>query len=65
MTIQKNNNMKEKNTGMPINQDEIYHYLKDIRRIKVMSPVREKELAIKMKSEDTPESEKRRRSGGC
>ncbi len=60
MTIQKNNNMKEKNTGMPINQDEIYHYLKDIRRIKVMSPVREKELAIKMKSEDTPESEKRR-----
>jgi RNA polymerase primary sigma factor len=60
MIIQKNNNMKEKNTGMPINQDEIYHYLKDIRRIKVMSPVREKELAIKMKSEDTPNSEKRR-----
>ena len=60
MTIQKNNNMKEKNTGMPINQDEIYHYLKDIRRIKVMSPVREKELAVKMKSDDTPESEKRR-----
>jgi RNA polymerase primary sigma factor len=60
MTIQKNNNMKEKNTGMPINQDEIYHYLKDIRRIKVMSPVREKELAVKMKSDDTPESEKRK-----
>lgn len=60
MTIQKNYNMKEKNTGMPINQDEIYHYLKDIRRIKVMSPVREKELAVKMKSDDTPESEKRR-----
>jgi RNA polymerase primary sigma factor len=52
--------MKEKNTGMPINQDEIYHYLKDIRRIKVMSPVREKELAVKMKSDDTPESEKRK-----
>ena len=44
--------MKEKNTGMPINQDEIYHYLKDIRRIKVMSPVREKELAVKMKSDE-------------
>ncbi len=25
--------MKEKNTGVPINQDEIYHYLKDIRKI--------------------------------
>lgn len=60
MTTQKNNNMKDKNSGIPINQDEIYHYLKDIRKIKVMSPVREKELAIKMKSEDTPESERKR-----
>ena len=44
--------MREKNTGVPINQDEIYHYLKDIRKIKVMTPDREKELAVKMKSEE-------------
>jgi len=37
--------MKEKNSTIPINQDEIQHYLKDIRRIKVMTPEREKELA--------------------
>ena len=46
--------MKEKNSGIPINQEEIQHYLKDIRRIKVMTPDREKELAVKMKSDDTP-----------
>jgi len=60
MTIQKRSNMKEKSTGVPINQDEIYHYLKDIRRIKVMTPEREKELAVKMKSEDTPMSERKK-----
>ena len=42
--------MKEKNAGIPINQEEIQHYLKDIRRIKVMTPEREKELAVMMKS---------------
>jgi RNA polymerase primary sigma factor len=52
--------MKDKNLGIPINQEEIQHYLKDIRRIKVMTPDREKELAIKMKSEDTPERERKR-----
>ena len=52
--------MKEKNAGAPINQEEIYHYLKDIRKIKVMTPDREKELAIKMKSETTTESERRK-----
>jgi len=30
--------MKDKNTGIPINQEEIQYYLKDIRKIKVMSP---------------------------
>ena len=29
--------MKDKNTGAPINQEEISHYLKDIRKIKVMT----------------------------
>ena len=33
--------MKEK-AGMPINQEEITHYLKDIRKIKVMTPDRER-----------------------
>jgi RNA polymerase primary sigma factor len=42
--------MKEKNTGIPINQEEIQVYLKDIRKIKVMTPEREKELAELMKS---------------
>jgi RNA polymerase primary sigma factor len=42
--------MKDKNSGIPINQEEIQHYLKDIRKIKVMTPEREKELAEMMKS---------------
>ena len=42
--------MKNKNTGIPINQEKIQQYLKDIRRIKVMTPQREKELAEMMKS---------------
>jgi RNA polymerase primary sigma factor len=42
--------MKEKNSGIPINQEEIQHYLKDIRKKKVMTPQREKELAELMKS---------------
>jgi len=37
--------MKEKNTLIGINQEEILHYLKDVRKIKVMTPEREKELA--------------------
>ncbi len=45
--------MKDKNTGMPINQEEIQHYLKDIRRIKVMTPDREKELSKIMLSPET------------
>jgi RNA polymerase primary sigma factor len=44
--------MKDKNTGAPINQDEIYHYLKDIRKIKVMTAERERLLAARMKSND-------------
>lgn len=50
--------MKDKNLGIPINQEEIQHYLKDIRRIKVMTPEREKELAVKMKTDDTPKRER-------
>lgn len=42
--------MKDKNTSAPINQEEIQFYLKDIRKIKVMTPERERELAKLMKS---------------
>jgi RNA polymerase primary sigma factor len=42
--------MKEKNSSIPINQEEIQHYLKDIRKIKVMTPERERELAKMIQS---------------
>jgi RNA polymerase primary sigma factor len=52
--------MKDKNLGIPINQDEVYHYLKDIRKIKVMTPDRERELAVKMKSNEISEKERKK-----
>ena len=50
--------MKEKSV-IPINQDEINSYLKDIRKIKVMTPERERELAEKMLSGKLSFQEKR------
>ena len=50
--------MKEK-SSIPINQEEIAGYLKDIRRIRVMTPDREKELAKRMLSPDITEKEKK------
>ena len=50
--------MKDKNTGLPINQDEIQFYLKDIRKIKVMTPEREKELSKIMTSETVTQEQK-------
>jgi RNA polymerase primary sigma factor len=50
--------MKDKNKGIPINQEEIQTYLKDIRKIKVMTPIREKELSELMKSNSLSEKEK-------
>jgi len=50
--------MKDKNKGIPINQEEIQNYLKDIRKIKVMTPTREKELSQMMKSGSLSEKEK-------
>lgn len=41
--------MREK-SSIPINQEEISHYLKDIRKLKVMTPERERELAERMLS---------------
>ncbi len=45
--------------GTPINQSEISHYLKDLRKLKVMTPDRERELAERMMSDDLTEKEKK------
>ena len=37
--------MKDKNLNIPINQEEVATYLKDIRKIKVMTAERERELS--------------------
>ena len=50
--------MKEKST-IPINQEEIAGYLKDIRKLRVMTPEREKELAERMLSGTVTEMEKK------
>ena len=50
--------MKEK-SSIPINQEEISHYLKDIRKIRVMTPERERELAERMLSGVLTEQEKK------
>ena len=52
--------MKDKNTSSPINQEEIQSYLKDIRKIRVMTPEREKELSAQMKSGRLSEPEKKK-----
>jgi RNA polymerase primary sigma factor len=52
--------MKEKNHTITINQEEISSYLKDIRKLKVMTPERERELAKRMLSDDITLSEKER-----
>ena len=41
----KNNNKENDMNTSPLNQDEIQMYLRDIRKIKVMTPEREKELS--------------------
>jgi len=52
------NFMKDKNLSIPINQEEISTYLKDIRKLKVMTPERERELSEKICSNQISESEK-------
>lgn len=51
------NKSKNENMSSPINQDEIQMYLKDIRKIKVMTPEREKELAELIANEDITDIE--------
>ena len=50
--------MKEKST-IPINQEEIASYLKDIRKLRVMTPERERELADMMLSPTTTEFQRK------
>ena len=50
--------MKEKST-IPINQEEIASYLKDIRKLRVMTPERERELAERMLSGTVTDEEKK------
>jgi RNA polymerase primary sigma factor len=52
--------MKDKNSTIPINQDEIQVYLKDIRKIKVMTPERERELSNLISKGDLTESDVRK-----
>ena len=49
--------MKEK-SSIPINQEEILSYLKDIRKLTVMTPERERELSEKMLNPMTSSHEK-------
>ena len=51
--------MKDKNTQIHINQEEITSYLKDLRKIKVMTPERERELSERICSGKCSEVEKR------
>ena len=44
--------------GHPLNQEEIQNYLKDIRKIKVMTPERERELASIISSEDCTDEQR-------
>lgn len=55
--IAKTKNMKEKSI-IPINQSEISSYLKDIRKLKVMTPERERYLSERMMSENITDDER-------
>jgi RNA polymerase primary sigma factor len=50
--------MEDVKSSNPLNQDEIQIYLKDIRKLKVMTPEREKMLASRIISNECSEKEK-------
>jgi hypothetical protein len=50
--------MKDKNLQIPINQEEISSYLKDIRKLKVMTVERERQLSERICSNEISEREK-------
>ena len=53
-----NEKMEENKSSNPINQDEIQLYLKDIRKLKVMTPEREKTLSNQIIDKNCTEKEK-------
>lgn len=55
--MQKDKTGEIKSTN-PLNQDEIQFYLKDIRKLKVMTPERERALGERIASEDCSQREK-------
>jgi RNA polymerase primary sigma factor len=50
--------MKEKNVVIPVNQEDIKLYLKDIRKLTVLTPERERELSKMITSGNLTEKEK-------
>jgi RNA polymerase primary sigma factor len=52
------NKSKNENMTSPLNQEEIQMYLSDIRKIKVMTPEREKELSEMICSEDVTDQQR-------
>ena len=50
--------MEDVKSSNPLNQDEIQIYLKDIRKLKVMTPEREKVLAERISSNECTQREK-------
>jgi len=59
MQMNTNNNIEKKNfMSSPLNQEEIQMYLSDIRKIKVMTPEREKELSEMICSNTVTETER-------
>ena len=52
--------MKDKNQSVPFNQEEIYLYLKDLRKLDVMTPERERELSSKMVSDSISNEERKK-----
>ena len=54
-----NTKKEEKNTS-PINQEEIQYYLKELRRIKVMTPERERELSARIQGGEVSDKEKQK-----
>ncbi len=56
--MENNHNENQTKSTSALNQDEIQMYLKDIRKIKVMTPDRERELSDLMCSGNCTEAEK-------
>jgi RNA polymerase primary sigma factor len=56
--MENNHNDNQTKSTSALNQEEIQMYLKDIRKIKVMTPVRERELSDMMCSGNCTEAEK-------